>query len=153
MTYEATPAALPSEQEAELARESRRNLIALINSQTETQRLEFTDDKGETHTVTLPTSALKLLDEILHQIGNGNAVSIIPIHAELTTQQAADLLNVSRPYLVQLLEQGAIPFRKVNTHRRVMYQDLISYKNKIDADRLDALAELTAQAQDLGLGY
>jgi excisionase family DNA binding protein len=147
------PAALPSEHESELARESRRNLIALVSSQAETQQLEFTDDKGETHTVTLPTSALKLLDEILHQIGNGNAVSIIPIHAELTTQEAADLLNVSRPYLVQLLEQGAIPFRKVNTHRRVMYQDLINYKNKIDAARIDTLAELTAQAQDLGLGY
>lgn len=153
MTTPVTPAALPSEHEAELARESRRNLIALVQSQAETQQFDFKDDKGASHTVTLPTSALKLLDEILHQIGNGNAVSIIPIYAELTTQQAADLLNVSRPYLVQLLEQGKIPFRKVNTHRRVMYQDLIEYKNKIDADRIKALAELTSQAQELGMGY
>ncbi|AHE34578.1 excisionase family DNA-binding protein [Burkholderia pseudomallei] len=153
MNTTVTPASLPSEHEAELARESRRNLVTVVNSRAETQQFDFKDEKGETHTVTLPTSALRLLDEILHQIGNGNAVSIIPIHAELTTQQAADLLNVSRPYLVQLLEQGEIPFRKVNTHRRVMYLDLIQYKNKIDANRLDALAELTAQAQELGMGY
>jgi excisionase family DNA binding protein len=147
------PAPLPSEHESELARESRRNLVAVVSSRAETQQFDFKDDKGQTHTVTLPTSALKLLDEVLHQIGNGNAVSIIPIHAELTTQQAADLLNVSRPYLVQLLERGEIPFRKVNTHRRVLYQDLIAYKNRVDADRLEALSQLAAQAQELGMGY
>ncbi|MDE1183550.1 helix-turn-helix domain-containing protein [Paraburkholderia sp.] len=148
-----TPISLPSAREIETARESGRDLAVVMTSRAETQRIDFKDDKGETRSVELPTSALKLLIEALAEIGQGNAVSIIPIHAELTTQEAADLLNVSRPYLVQLLEKGEIPFRKVNTHRRVRYQDVVEYKQRVDTDRLKALDELTAQAQDLDMGY
>lgn len=103
--------------------------------------------------VRIPTSALRLLLEVLTEIGQGNAVSIIPIHAELTTQEAADVLNVSRPFLVQLLEKGEMPFHKIGTHRRVRYQDVISYKKRIDTERRKALEELAAEAQELGMGY
>jgi excisionase family DNA binding protein len=147
------PTTLPSAEDIALARESGRVLSTVLQTRAETHQIDFHDEQGTVRTVSIPTSALRLLLDVLTEIGRGNAVSIIPIHAELTTQEAADVLNVSRPFLVQLLEQGEIPFHKVGTHRRVRYQDLIDYKNRIDAKRRKALEELAAQAQELGMGY
>ena len=144
---------LPTAEEVGLARESGPALSAYLQTRAETQQIEILDDKGNAHPVRMPVSALRLLVDVLTEIGEGNAVSIIPIHAELTTQEAADVLNVSRPFLVQLLERGEIPFHKIGTHRRVRYQDVVAYKERIDAERgktLDALAE---QAQELEIGY
>lgn len=90
---------------------------------------------------------------MLSQIAQGNAVTLLPIPAELTTQEAANLLNVSRPHLVKLLEAGEIPFHKVGTHRRVRFEDLMRYKEHINQKRMEALDELAAQAQELNLGY
>ena len=101
--------------------------------------------------IRLPYSILKVLMEVVHEMARGNAVRVMPIHAELTTQQAAELLNVSRPFLVSLLEQGEIKFRKVGTHRRILLEDLLVYKDRRDRERLSALDELAKEDQRLGL--
>ncbi|NCA71884.1 helix-turn-helix domain-containing protein [Thiocapsa sp.] len=140
---------MPTEAEASLALESSRLLAACIG-RGESARLRLID--GETD-VTVPVSAIHMLVDILNQMAQGNAVSLVPIHAELTTQQAADLLNVSRPFLVKQLEGGAIPFYKVGRHRRVRFSDLMAYREGLDQQTADAADELAAQARELGLGY
>ena len=108
---------------------------------------------GRTDKIELPSVAVRLVLDMMGQIADGHAVSIVPVHAELTTQQAADLLNVSRPFLVSLLERGELPFHKVGTHRRVRYTDLIAYKRREHEARRRTLDELARQAQELGMGY
>ena len=103
--------------------------------------------------VNLPPQAVEALTEVLEHLAHGREVTVSAQPVEYSTQQAAEYLRVSRPFLVGLLEKGEIPFRKVGTHRRVLFADLQSYKAKIDAQRLKTLEELAAQAQELGLGY
>lgn len=139
----------PNEAEARQAQESSRLLASVLGDRTEVQVKLVDSDE----TLAIPASAMRLLVHILAEMAQGNAVTLIPVHAELTTQQAASFLNVSRPFLIQTLEKGDIPFRKVGTHRRIRFQDLIEYKRQIDAKRLKTLEELSAQAQELDMGY
>lgn len=108
------------------------------------------DDEGGAELV-VPRGAVELLARILAHMANGHSVSVVPEHAELTTQQAADLLNVSRPYLIGLLESGEIEFRKVGTHRRVQAGSLLAYQHRDDMRRRAAAVELTQLAQDMDL--
>jgi excisionase family DNA binding protein len=144
-----TPA-VPSPTEAMLARETSRGLEDVLDDETE-YRFQLLQDDEPGQVFAIPAAAMQLLVRMLAEMGQGNAVTLTPIHAEVTTQQAADLLNVSRPYLVQLLEKGDIPFRKVGSRRRVRLQDVIAYKQASDAKRYETLNELTAYDQELGL--
>lgn len=113
-------------------------------------RLVAEDAEGETHLV-IPAVAFRFLVEVLAELANGNAVTVASVGAELTTQQAADLLHVSRPYLVKLLEEGDIPHRRVGNRRRVLLADLLEYKRRDDRRRQEVLDELTREAAELGL--
>ena len=141
---------LPTAQEIEQAKETSRTLSRYSSDQL---RIRILDQQGDSDDMVLPDYAFNLLLDILTQMSKGNAVSFMPVNAELSTQQAANLLNVSRPYLVGLLDKGALPYRKIGTHRRVLAKDVIAYKEQEDKDRLKALQELTDQAQELGMGY
>jgi excisionase family DNA binding protein len=142
---------LPAADEVAQAQEAARALTRLVAEAPKAQ-LSIEDSAHRMHVV-LPRAAVQLLQNILREMAQGHAVTLIPVHAELTTQQAADLLNVSRPYLISLLESGVIPYRKVGTRRRVLLEHLMAYKKAEDAKRMEALNELTRQAQELGLGY
>jgi len=137
----------PTEQETTLARESGRQLGRFIKHDLQVRIPETNEE------ITLPASAVRLLVELLSEMAEGNAIALTPIHAELTTQQAADLLAVSRPFLIKQLEASALPFRKVGTHRRILFKDLMAYKRGIDRKRLETLEQLADQAQDLDMGY
>lgn len=136
----------PSEKESALARESSRRLSKYGRSDLKLQ----VSGVGE---VVLPASAVRLLIGLLSEMAAGNAITLIPVHAELTTQQAADLLGVSRPFLIKQMQEGHLPYRKVGTHRRILFRDAMAYKRKVDSARLKVLGELTDQAQELDMGY
>lgn len=101
----------------------------------------------------MPTTALRLLVVILGELALGNSVKVVPVHAELTTQEAADLLNVSRPHLVKLLEQGALPHFKTGRHRRVLFSDLMTFKSKRDEASRKAMDDLSQLSEEHEMGY
>ena len=110
-------------------------------------------EAGQERPLELPTGAVALLMEILEAMAAGRGLTLIPENAELTTVQAADVLNVSRPFLIRLLDENILPHRKVGKHRRIRMEDVMAYKAKIDRDREAVLDELAREAQDLGMGY
>ena len=114
-------------------------------------QLRIIDDRSPEGTVKLPATAVRLLVRILEEMAHGNAVTLLPVRAELTTQEAADMLNISRPSLIQLLNEGKIDYRRVGTHRRVRFDGLMKYKRYAEAARRAALAELAAYDQELGI--
>lgn len=143
---------VPTAREAALARETSRRLAAYLDMD-ETLTVQITGDEESGENLSLPAPAVRLLLDILTEMAAGNAVTLIPVRAELTTQQAADVLNVSRPYLVGLLEQEKIPHHKVGTHRRVLFEDLTRYKKSVDGKRRRVLDDMVGEAEDLDLGY
>ena len=140
---------LPTESDATLAKETGRMLAQRVRS---ASPLSFRVlDASKEETLRIPAPAVRMLVRILEEMARGNAVTLIPIHAELTTQEAADMLHISRPSLIQLLDEGKIEYRKVGTHRRVRFEALMAYKRAADAERRAALAELAAYDQEIGI--
>ncbi|MBF0588183.1 MAG: helix-turn-helix domain-containing protein [Magnetococcales bacterium] len=139
----------PSEHDMEMAALGSRQLATTLGDRQEANLL-LVEQNLE---LKLPMSAIRMLLQILDQMAQGNTVSLVPIHAELTTQEAANFLNVSRPYLVKILEDGKIPFHKVGVRRRVQFKDLMAYREKSLNQSQDALDKLAEQAQDLDMGY
>lgn len=142
---------LLSQLEVEQAKESSRTLSKY--SDIERVQLSIKEPGGETEDIVLPGHVLQILLDVLSEMSKGNAFSLVPQHQEISTQEAANLLNVSRPHLVGLLEKGFIPFRKVGAHRRVLFRDLLAYKDEIDNARNQALDELAELSQTESMGY
>lgn len=141
---------LPDSRSADLARESAAALSRLLRDHPAQDRARVRMDGTD---LILPRQAIELLRNLLTEMAQGHAVTILPVHAELTTQEAANLLNVSRPHLIKLLEDGQLPFSKVGTHRRISLENLLAYKRRRDEASEAAAQELVDQAQTLDLGY
>ncbi len=141
----------PTPQDMKHAQESSRTLSKYASA--DRVHLTLRGDSMESDELILSGHVVQILLNVLSEMSRGNAVSLIPIHQELSTQEAASLLNVSRPFLVGLLERNEIPFRKVGAHRRVLFRDVMAYKDAIDRKREQSLDELTAMSQQEDMGY
>lgn len=146
-----TKPVVPSLEDIQLAKESTKKIAELNTEGTDHVAKLVIDNKRME--IKLSKSMFIALTKLLQEMAAGKAVMLIPVDAEFTTQEAADLLNVSRPYFVKLLDDGKIPCRTVGRYRRVRYEDLMKYKQLADAKRQSAMDSLVAQAQELGLGY
>ncbi len=142
---------LPGEGDAEAARAALVRVRDALSEHGDSEDVVRVRVEDEPDPVTIPRPAMDLLVRVLAAMSAGQAVNVMPAHAELTTRQAADLLNVSRPFLIGLLESGEIQFRKVGTHRRVYVESLLDYQRRDGAQRLDAADELSKLSQDMDL--
>jgi excisionase family DNA binding protein len=142
----------PTEHDEALAKTSSRQISSVLGK-TARADLKLRVEGDDAEVIEVPRAAVRLLSSILTQMAQGNAVTLIPVHAELTTQQAAEILNVSRPFVIGLIESNQLPCRRIGTHRRILLRDLLAYKQKIDAERMRVLDELAKEAQELNLGY
>ncbi len=141
----------PTAQDAAIARTSGQRLSQYLHRE---KPLIFpVNDTQQNDLIELPAGAVALLMEILSAMATGRGVTIIPENAELTTVEAAEVLNVSRPFVIKLLDERKIPHRKVGTHCRILMEDVIVYKTAIDQEREAILDQLTAEAQQLDMGY
>lgn len=143
---------LPDEASAAAASEALEGLVAFLRSHpTPTARVALVAEGDERAEVVVPTEVFGLLIDMLEHLSRGDAVTVAPVHAELTTQQAADLLNVSRPYLIKLLEGGRIQYRRVGNRRKVRLLDVVTYRRDDEQRRRAALDEMTREAEEMGL--
>lgn len=139
---------IPDAEDSAAAREALRAVKEFLAT-SEAQQVALRVD--DTEAVVVPREVAEVLARVLAHMAAGEGVTVLPAHAELTTQQAADLLNVSRPYLIKLLDNEAIAYRTVGTHRRISLDALLAYKRDDEQKRRKAADELSALSQELGL--
>lgn len=142
----------PTDSDRKLASESSQYL-GPVSTLLHDVRLQFLDEDAPHTAFSLPAPAVRMLNEILKEMAKGNVVTLIPVDAMLSTQEAADILNVSRPFLVGLLEAGKMPYQRLGSHRRILFKDLMAFKAKTDAAGDEAMLQLTEEAQELGMGF
>ncbi|MDA0637175.1 helix-turn-helix domain-containing protein [Nonomuraea sp. MCN248] len=141
----------PGSMDAQVAARAVRRIKDYLMRHPEKEVIPVAGEIGNEEALILPRDAVSLLAYILAQAAEGRGVSVVPSHAELTTQQAADMLNVSRPYLIRLLEDGAVPYRLVGKHRRITVEDLMAYIRRDDLKRRSAADDLASLGQELGI--
>jgi excisionase family DNA binding protein len=141
---------IPNGDEVDIARASAAVLTKLLQDLPNDHRASIRMGGQD---LIVPRQAVELLKDILAGMSAGKIINIVPMAMELTTQQAADFLNVSRPYLIGLLEQGVLNHTLVGTHRRVRFDDLLVYKEKMASNSKAAMDELMKLSQELGIGY
>jgi excisionase family DNA binding protein len=151
MSGRAVGAAARSDADRELARRAARRIGEYLTTHPGADQDTIRGELAGDDALVVPREATVLLAQILLALSRGESVSVTPDSAELTTQQAADFLNVSRPYLIKLLESGEIAYRKVGTHRRIQFRDLREYKSRDDLKRRRAADDLTGLTEELGL--
>jgi len=145
---ESSPRSLPND-ESMIAHESS-IVLARHVKKGENLKLRVVDSEHE-EVIELPAAVVTLLLGMLRMMAKGLGITLTPLHSELTTRQAADILNVSRPYLIKLLEAGEIPYHKVGRHRRIRREDVMKYRQKIRREREAILDQMVAEAQEMGL--
>lgn len=150
MSAKAAGAVRPGDSDAEIADRAARRIGDYLTAHPGADPVRIQGELAGDDALVVPRQAAIMLAQILGFLANGQGVTVTPSNAMLTTQQAADLLNVSRPYLIKLLEAGEIPFEKVGTHRRVAFGELMEYKRRDDQERRRAADELTELGQELG---
>jgi len=145
-----TPVAAPPEQQAQVAALSKALEGMVHPPRRRAPKCQLVGPKGES--IPLPETVFYVLERVVEVMARGDSITVVPVGREVTTQQAADLLNVSRQYLIRLLDEGRIPFRKTGKHRRLRIEDVLSFKDKRDKDRRAGLRELSQMTQEFG-GY
>ncbi len=143
----------PTRREQKIAQENLDAVEKIVQKHDAAQKPIEIEITGEKTHIKIPPTAFRFLNMVLQLMAKGKAITIIPTDTEISTQQAAEMLNVSRPHIVKLLEKEELPYHKVGTHRRIKLKDLEEYREKMDKKRRKLLEELAKQAQELDMGY
>ncbi len=142
----------PTKQDTEIARISSEAIALLIqNKEVRDPRIHFGTEGSQGAEIALPYSIVRILFNALQEMAKGHSVTLLPVNTELTTHQAAELMRVSRPSLIKMLDENKLPYRKIGAHRRIRYDDVLHYLEIERARRKKVMEELVAETEKLGL--